>query len=84
MRTQRLEDLFDRPRRRPVATSRSSRRTLAQALLEESVVDTAKTYCDQFETSKVALVASVALNFNMNKAAVESLAVDNEIRLNRE
>jgi carbamoyltransferase len=77
--TQRLEELFDRPRRETGTDFTQFEKNLAhvaQRLLEETVVDIVETYCQCLDTSNVALAGGVTLNCKMNKAVIESAAVD--------
>lgn len=79
--TQRLEQLFDRPRQESVGDGdftqfEKNLARVAQRLLEETVVDITETYCERLGTSNVALAGGVVLNCKMNKAVIESDAVD--------
>jgi len=75
----RLEELFDRPRNDRGGEFDQWERDLAhtaQALLEETVLSIAETYCRRFDRSNVALAGGVALNCKMNQRIRESSAVD--------
>ena len=77
--TERLEELFDRPRRATPGEFSQFEKDLAhvaQRLLEETVVDIAETYCERLGTANVALAGGVVLNCKMNKAIIESPAVE--------
>jgi carbamoyltransferase len=69
-----LESLFDRPRRSTGGAFTDWEKDLAhvtQRLLEETVVDIVRTYCQDQQLSKVALAGGVALNCKMNKRVME-------------
>lgn len=77
--TERLEELFDRPRRdEPGEFTRFEKNLahVAQRLLEETVVDVAETYCRRLDTSNVALAGGVVLNCKVNQTVIESPVVD--------
>jgi len=77
--TQRLEDIFDRPRKSSTETFSQWEKDLAfttQSLLEEIVVDIVKTFCARTNHSKVCLAGGVALNCKMNKQVMELDCVD--------
>lgn len=74
-----LEELFDRQRRETPGEFTQFEKDLAhiaQRLLEETVVDITETYSEQLGTTNVALAGGVVLNCKVNKAVIESPAVD--------
>jgi len=77
--TQRLEDIFDRPRKSSTETFSQWEKDLAyttQSLLEEIVVDIVETFCTRTGSTKVCLAGGVALNCKMNKQVMELDCVD--------
>lgn len=70
----RLESLFDRPRKTSPADFSDWEKDLAftaQKLLEEVVVELVDVYCDTLDKSRVALAGGVALNCKINKRVME-------------
>ena len=79
MGTQRLEAIFDRPRKSSTDSFSQWEKDLAytaQSLLEEIVVDIVRTYCKRVGLSTVSLAGGVALNCKMNKQVMELDCVD--------
>jgi carbamoyltransferase len=75
----RLEELFDRPRKRRPTDFTQWEKDLAftaQQLLERTVTRIVERYCRELGISNVALAGGVALNCKMNKSIMESPAVD--------
>lgn len=76
---EKLEAVFDRPRRRERGEFTDWEQDLAftvQALLEEIVVDIVEAYVEEIGSSSVSLAGGVALNCKMNKRVQESPLVD--------
>ncbi|MDS0300285.1 carbamoyltransferase [Halogeometricum sp. S1BR25-6] len=77
--TNRLEDLFDRPRKESPTDFTQWEKDLAfatQSLVEEIVTDIVRTYCERLGTGNVGLAGGVALNCKMNKRVMELDCVD--------
>ncbi len=71
---QRLESLFDRPRKSEPSAFSDWEKNLAyiiQAFVEETVTDIVRTYTHALDTGKVGLAGGVALNCKLNKAVME-------------
>jgi carbamoyltransferase len=74
-----LESLFDRPRRASTDGFTDWEKDfahVAQALLEETVVEIGREYCHESGIGSVGLAGGVALNCKMNKRIMELEAVD--------
>ena len=77
--TERLEDLFDRSRKRSPDDFTQWEKDLAfaaQSITEEIVTDIVRTYCERLGTGNVGLAGGVALNCKMNKRVMELDCVD--------
>jgi carbamoyltransferase len=76
----RLEDLFDRPRKRDTDDFSQWEKDFAftaQKFVEETVIEIVREYTDRYNTSNVGLSGGVALNCKMNKRVMELDCVDN-------
>jgi len=74
-----LEELFGRTRRttrREFTEWEKDLAYVAQKLLEDTVVEIVKTYCQKIDTKKIGLAGGVALNCKMNKRIMELDGVD--------
>lgn len=76
---QRLERLFDRPRKRSPESFTDWEKDLActvQQFLEATLVEIVETYTERFDTRNVGLAGGVALNCKLNKRIMDHEAVE--------